>query len=450
MSCGIFILWGTYLERTSPGGMVDFKAVYYGARTLLQHRDPYKEAEFLRVYVAEGGQIPSDPVIAQMFLRAVPVCINLPTALFIVAPFSILSWGPAYLLWMLLTAGCLCLAAFLILDLAGNHSPGVSIFLICMVVANCEIVYAGGNIAGVAISVCIVSVWCFLKERYVFAGIICLAISLILKPHDIGLVWLFFLLAGGVYRKRALQTSVVAIALGIASILWVSNVAPNWMQELHANISEGSVSGGLNDPGPASLSFRSADSVIDLQSAISIFQDDPHVYNPASYLVCGALLLVWSVRTLRVRFSPQNVWYALAAIAAFSMLPVYHRQHDAKLLLLTVPACAMLWAEGGLIRWPALILNTAGVVLTADIPLAILAIRTNNLHLDTTGIFCEILTVVQMRPAPLILLAIGILYLYVYVRRTVPATDKAQRETIVWVAEKELQPAEFSSSAVPE
>ena len=36
----------------------------------------------------------------------------------------------------------------------------------------------------------------------------CLAISLMLKPHDAGLVWLYFLLAGGIYRKRALQALV--------------------------------------------------------------------------------------------------------------------------------------------------------------------------------------------------------------------------------------------------
>jgi len=29
------------------------------------------------------------------------------------------------------------------------------------------------------------------------------------------------------------------------------------------------------------------------------------------------------------------------------MLVTYHRPFDAKLLLLAVPACAMLWAEGG-------------------------------------------------------------------------------------------------------
>ena len=450
LSSGIFTAWGSFIARTSPGGMADFKAVYYGARCLIQHSDPYKEAEFLRVYRAEGGELPSDPAMALMFLRGVPVCINLPSALFIVAPFSILAWGPAHMLWMVLVAGGLTLAAFLMWNLAGSYSPGVSLFLICIVLVNSEILFALGDTAGIAVSLCVVAVWCFLKERCVPAGVLCLAISLAVKPHDAGLVWLFFLLAGGVYRKRALQTLALAVVLGLPAIMWVSHVSPNWMQELHSNLLVTSAHGDLNDPGPASINFRNPNMIIDLQSVISIFRDDPRIYNPASYLVSGALLLVWSVRTLRSRFSPASASFALAAIAALAMLPVYHRQYDAKLLLLTVPACAMLWIEGGPIRWIALLLNTAGVVLTADIPSASLILLTDHLQVGTSGIFGKILTVALMRPAPIILLAMGIFYLWVYVRRTVPDTGEAQKDRNVWLVPPDTQPAKLSPCAMSE
>jgi len=77
--------------------------------------------------------------------------------------------------------------------------------------------------------------------------------------------------------------------------------------------------------------------VLDLQTVISVFRNDPRIYNPASYLICGLLLLAWIFVTVRSRPSRARVWLALAAISALSMLPVYHRQYDAKLLLLTVP-----------------------------------------------------------------------------------------------------------------
>lgn len=404
--------------------MTDFKAVYYGARCLIQHSDPYKESEFLRVYQADGGKIPSDPVRSLLFRRTVPVCINLPPSFFLTAPLAMLTWRPAHILWILLVAGCLTLSAYLMWKLTEDKAPGLSLFLICIVLANCEILFADGNLAGISVSLCLVAVWCFFKNRFVPAGILCLAVSLAIKPHDAGLVWLYFLLAGGVYRKRALQTLLVIAVLCAPAILWVSHVAPNWMPELHANLSATSARGDLSDPGPTSITMNYADRVIDLQTVISIFRDDPRIYNPASYLICGALLLVGAVHTLRSQFSPRSAWLALAAIAALSMLPIYHREYDAKLLLLTVPACALLWAEGRRIGRVALLVNTAGVVLTGTIPTALLILLYNYLHLGTGGMFGQVLTVMMMRPAPLILLVMGTFYLWVYVRSSVPDTEE--------------------------
>ena len=416
LSGGVSIVWGSFIEHNSPGRMVDFKAVYYGARCLIHHSDPYKEAEFLSVYQAEGGDFPLDPTLAKLFRRAVPVCINLPTAFLLAAPFSILGWGPAHVLWMFLTAASLMLAAYLIWTLAGTWSPGVSTFLICIVLANSEILLAEGNLAAIAVGLCVLAAWCFLQDRFALAGVLCLSVSLVLKPHDAGLVWLFFLLAGGVYRKRALQTLVVVAALSLPAILWVSHIAPHWAQELQSNLAVTSAHGDLNDPGPASIAFRNVNMVISLQSAVSVFRDDPSFYNPVTYLACGALLLIWSVRTLRLRFSQTKGWFALAAIAPLAMLPVYHRNYDAKLLLLAVPACAILWAGGGPVRWLALLLNTAGVVLTGDIPAAILVLLTQNLHLNTDRLSGQILTVVFVRPVPPVLLAMAAFYLWIYWR----------------------------------
>ena len=135
------------------------------------------------------------------------------------------------------------------------------------------------------------------------AGILCLALSLAIKPHDAGLVWLYFLLAGGVIGNARCKPSSLLLSLVLSAFLWVSHVAPHWMQDWQSNLATISAPGGINEPGPASLTGRSASMVIDLQAAISIFRDDPRIYNPASYLFCGVLLLLWAVRTLRSSFS---------------------------------------------------------------------------------------------------------------------------------------------------
>jgi hypothetical protein len=294
--------------------------------------------------------------------------------------------------------------------------------------ANSELLIVTGNAAAIAISFCVIAVWCFVRERFVPAGILCLAIGLALKPHDTGLVWLYLLLAGGVYRKRALQTGVATLVLGLPALLWVWHVSPHWMQELNANIAAFAVHGGINDPGVASTGAHGLDMLISLQAVTGMVWDSPLVYNPVAYVVCAPLLLAWAFVTLRSRPTPRNLWLALAAIAALTMLPVYHRQNDAKLLLLTVPACAMLWAEGGLTGWLALGVTTAGLVLNGDIPWAILLAGIGKLHLPATGISSKIVTGVQVFPAPLILLAVGVFYLWIYARRSPGAVPSAVRK----------------------
>jgi hypothetical protein len=318
---------------------------------------------------------------------------------------------------MTITAVLFILAAFLMWDIGARYAPKVSLLLICILLANCEMIFGGGNTAGIAVSLCLVTVWCFIKDRFVPAGILCLAISLAIKPHDAGLVWLYFLLAGRVYRKRALQSFFITAVIALSAFLWVSHVAPHWMQDWNSNLSTISAHGGINEPGPASVTSRYGYMVIDLQSAISIFRDDPRIYNPVSYAICGALLLVWMARTLRLSFSPSRAWLALATIVPLTILVTYHRPWDAKLLLLTIPACAMLWAVGGPIRWIAFLVTTAGVVLTADIPLTILVILTRDLRISTAGLPGQMLKAMLMRPAPLVLLAMGIFYLWIYLHR---------------------------------
>ena len=187
-----------------------------------------------------------------------------------------------------------------------DFSPGVSLFLVCLLILNCEVVFAGGNTGGLVAALCVVGAWCLLEERFVPAGILCLAIGLAIKPHSAGLLWLYFLLAGGLLRKRALQTLAVVCVFGLASLLWISRIAPHWMREMSSNIALLSGQGGNNAVGPGSFGMSHADLVIDLQSALSVFWDDPRIYNPVSYLVCGILVLVWAIATLRLRWSPKK------------------------------------------------------------------------------------------------------------------------------------------------
>jgi len=417
MSSALSVFWGFALERAAQGIIVDFKVVYYGARCLVDHHDPYDENQLMSVYLAEGGKHPSNPIELNKVRQVVALQVYFPTAFIYIAPFAMLPWGIAHALWSALTAGTLTLAAFLIWTLV-QDAPAAAFYLTCFLLANSGILFAGGNPAGIAIALCLVASWCFLEDKHAYVGVACFAVSLALKPHDTGFVWLYFFLAGGLFRKRALQTLLIAVALALPAIRWVSHVSPHWIQELSGNLSAISVRGGIIDPGPSGMSGSGTGMIIALQTVISVFRDDPRFYNPLTYLICGALLLVWIWVIRRARSTALNHYLALAAIAALSMLPIYHRPQDAKLLLLTLPACAMLLREGGAIGRIALLLNSAAIVVTSDLPLALLVQFIKGLHLSTDDTKGKILTVLITRPIPLVLFTLGVFYLSVYLHHS--------------------------------
>lgn len=426
LSSAISVVWGFSLGQTG-NGWVDFRAVYYGTRCLIEHRDPYKVRDLENVYLAEKGAPPYETMQAH---QAVTLYVNVPTTFVLVAPFAVLPWGPAHLLWIMGIAGVFILAAILMWDIGARYAPKISLILVCILLANCESLFVAGNTAGIVVGLCGVAVWCFVEQRFELAGAVCLGLSLAMKPHDGGLVWLCFLLRGGGYRKRALQSLLVTGAVGIVALLWVSHVAPHWMQEWQSNLATISQPGGINEPGPSAVTGRSAAMVVDLQAALSIFRDDAHFYNLISYLFCGTLLLLWAVRTLKQsgpgEFSAASsvqgsrsrleIWVALAAVTALTLLVTYHRPWDAKLVMLMIPGCAMLWARGGRAARGAVAVTGAAIVLTGDIPLVVLVKIADLLHANTSSVAKKILTVVLTRPASLILVATALFYLWVYLR----------------------------------
>ncbi|MGA9670667.1 MAG: glycosyltransferase family 87 protein [Terracidiphilus sp.] len=411
-----FVLLGAALEYTFPVKMVDFRVLYQPARCLLEHGDPYNDSDVLRVSQEQAGNRLSD---TDKVRQVVTQYIYPPTAFSLTVPFAMLAWGPARLLWIVLSVASLILASFLVWNLGADFAPVLSGVMVGFLLANCELLVITGNMAGIAISLCVVAVWCFVRERFVLTGILCLALSLAIKPHDTGLVWLYFLLAGGVYRKSAWQALLAVLVFSLPVVLWVWQVAPHWVQEWHSNMLAFSVHGGMNDPGLNSTGAHGLGMLVSLQAIFGVFWDDPRIYNMASYLAFLPLLLVWAFFTLKSPRSQSTTWLAIAAIAAFSMLPVYHRQQDTKLLLLTVPACAMLWSEGGLTARLALVVNSAGFLLTGDIPWAVFLGLIDKLHVPTAGFGGKILIGVQVFSVPVILLVVGSFYLWVYVRRCV-------------------------------
>ena len=410
--------------------MVDFGGVYYGAHCALRHIDPYDPVAVLQEFESEGGRFLANPIAARESRYAVTLDVYLPSALFVVIPLAVLPWAVAQNLWIFLTAALLGLAAFLMLDLGGRAASLLSCCLLGFLLANCELLFKVGNVAGVAISLCAIGAWCFLKRRYEFAGVLLFVIALLLKPHDSGFIWLFFLLSGRALRKRALQALAITALLGLCSALWIPRSSPHWTAELHSNLQTASLRGSVNDPGPSGITSRGIVPIVSLQSALGIFNNNPRFYNPASYLAGGILILVWAIAVLRRPFSREGALLSLAAVSLLTLLPIYHRTYDAKLLLLTVPACALLWTARDPKRWLALVLTAAGIFFTSDIPIALSLKLAEPLPNSPLALPGKLLDLALLRPAPIFLLALGCFYLWIYLRYPArPAVLRCQDET---------------------
>ncbi len=428
LSCGLSILWGVALSLNSKG-FSDIKGAYYGTRCLLEGRNPYKVSELAAVYDAEREPGPKE---SAEYLQAVTLYVNLPARFVLVAPLALLPFGVATAIWLTVSTVVLMAAAWLMWRLGARYASAASLMLICIVLANNQIGYAVGNTALLIVGPCVLAAWCFTEDRFAVVGVICLGLSLAVKPHDAGFIWLYFLLAGGVYSRRALESLLVAAVPAIAGAAWVWHVAPHWMQDWQANMRAISGAGGINHPGPFSITGSNGGMVIDLQSAISVLWNTPKIYDLVTYLVCGAFLLIWILRTVKLRGSRAHVWLGLAAVMAPTFLITYHRGQDAKLLLLAVPACAMLWSKRGetgrrLTGWMALVLTTLAVVFTADLPLTAWVMLRPYLPISMGGMVGKVLAMIFLEPTPLVLLAMGVFYLWVYVRYDAVGDAVAER-----------------------
>jgi hypothetical protein len=408
-----FLVVGFAWSRSTPIAMGDFKVVYYSARCLLQNGDPYNSSEVMKIYDGEGRELPS---MSERSREVITRFFYPPTAFIVTIPFALLGFAAGHLLWMVLSGGGLFVAAILAWDLSRDLAPVVSGALLGFLLMNSFWLLMIGNSAAIAISLCVMAVWCFLRDRFVWAGVVLLALSLALKPHDAGCVWLFFLLAGGTFRKRALQTLTILVVLSLPAFLWVMRVSPQWIQEIRQNAETFSAVGGITDPGIAGMAGRNMDSVVELQSAVSVLYGNPHTYNLITYLICGALLLVWAIATLRYRPTGAKSWIALAAVVPLSMLPVYHLQHDAKLLILAIPACAWLSSQRGTIGWLAILVTGAGIGINGDIFSALRIALTHRFLVPEPNLVSKIVAVLLTRPGPILLLVMSMFYLWVYVR----------------------------------
>jgi hypothetical protein len=327
----LFAVGGARVIRSSN----DFVPVYTGARCLLHGCNPYDTSQLEQQFFQAGGH----PVELPSWEIDVPV--YPPSTFLVLSPLALLRFPVARVLWFLLN-GCLFVtSAGLMLSICPRQHRWLATTLVSFVVVTAGILLVLGQPAVFAISLVVIGSYLFLRGRHLPLGALLFLLSLAVKPQIGGLIVLYFLAQRIHWRHAAVALAGAGLLLLSASLLLERHPrSAGWASTLRANLSATLSPGGSADPRPEN---QQAIGDVNLQPLTSIFFAGAGRFNAAAYAVFLALLVAGMAAVWRANRAPEIHFVALGALSILSLTPVYHRFYDTRLLLLSVPAVAIVF-----------------------------------------------------------------------------------------------------------
>jgi hypothetical protein len=404
----LFVAMGFLMLAAQKGPGLDFQHSFNSPRCLFEHRDPYKLADLLSVYEENGGKIPpvccgnTDTLLMELHYAYLPTIFAV-TGLVAVFPIAVAFW-----IWTALAAGSFLVAAALMWEVGSRYAPRLTGALLCLFLLNSGTLICTGNPASLALSLAVIGAGCILRERAIVPGLICMAAGLAMKPQNSGFIWLALVLLGGTARKRAWQSLLVMCIITAPWLVRTWQVAPHWPSEFHANVTALLGQGAVNDPGPAAVLKRGTLTFTNLQSVFSLIRDEPRFYNTMSFATVALLLGILVILMIRFKASADSRWLLIASFTALTLLPVYHRQYDSKLLILTIPACALLWSRNNRLGRIGLLVTGLGLLMASDLAWAIYITLTADLRLSP--FWSQLYYLSRAIPVPCAIMLVAIFY----------------------------------------
>jgi hypothetical protein len=313
----------------------DFVPVYAGARCLVHGCDPYDTSQLEPEFFQAGGQ-PSDLPSWQIDVPVYP-----PSTFLALAPIALLRFPVARLVWFLLNGCLFAIAAGLILSICPPPHRWLATIMVSFFVLTAGILLVLGQPAVFAISLVVIGSCLFLRGRFVPLGAFLFFLSLAVKPQIGGFIVLYFLAQRIYWRYAAVALAGAALLLLCASLVLGRHPrSAGWASTLRANLSATLSPGGSADPRPANPQAIGDEN---LQALTSIFMAKAGQFNAAAYAIFLALFGAGMLVVLRANRGPELHMVALGALSILTLMPVYHRFYDTRLLLLSVPAVVMVF-----------------------------------------------------------------------------------------------------------
>jgi hypothetical protein len=376
----------------------DLVPVYTGAGCLLQGCDPYSISQLEEQFFQRGGRgvdLPSWEIDMPVYP---------PSTFLVLSPLLLLRYPAARFFWFVLNGGLFILSAVLVLSGCPRSNRWLATSLVSVILATSGILLVVGQPATFAISLIIISSYFFLRVRFLPLCAFLFMLSLAVKPQLGGLIVLYFL-GQKIYRRYAAfaLTGALVLLLSAGLTLRMHPHSANWTSTLQGNLSSTLSPGGSADPRPAN---QEAIGDMNLQSLTSIFFADAGKFNYVAYVVFLVLLaflimLTWS------HASGETHVVALAALSILTLMPVYHRFYDTRVLLLSVPAVILIFEKRRFLGAAMAVLTMLSVI-SVQYRLQIYLIQ----HADWESILHhKFLFILLLRQQNLELLILFVLYL---------------------------------------
>lgn len=327
----------------------DFVTLYAGSICMTHACNPYNVPQLDAVLVSRRGS-----AVRQVWTDQLPI--YPPTTLVLLLPFSFLSYKAATVLWFLLSLAIyvfgLCWAAFRspMLDRTSLWARGAFVLLAlhfpkmlqCLGFGNPSVMITGLLLFAVFDG----------GERRKVLRITAALLACFLKPPIAIPVGVVMLLRTSRDRRDAGKLAV--ICAGVFAVIALCSFVPSgmkhWQHDLGANISLGE-QGGMNPSNRVSPS----NVLLNVANIPGYFTTDPlkiQMIAVAAVIAVAIPFLVGLWRIEKIRNWNDRVYLtAIAAAAAVTLLPVYHRFCDIGILLLIAPWLIREFSEGA--RWQA-------------------------------------------------------------------------------------------------
>jgi hypothetical protein len=328
----------------------DFVPVYAGGRCLLHGCNPYDTSQLQRQFFQAGGRAD------QLNSWDIDVPVYPPSTFLTLIPLALLHYPQARLFWFVLNGVLFVTSTILIWSLCPWAHRWLATILVSLILGTSGILLVLGQPAVLAISLVVIGTYLFLRGMLLPVATLLCMFSLAVKPQIGGLIVLY-LLVQRIHWRYVAAAMVGALAILICGGLMLS-LRPGsaaWRTTLVANLSATMSPGGSADPRPGN---QEAIGDVNLQPLTSIVLVEAREFNLAAYAVFLVLLGLWAVAIPWRNLTLEMHFLALAGVAVLSLLPVYHRFYDTRLLLLSMPAVVVIFGKRRL-------LGTAVAVVTA-------------------------------------------------------------------------------------